>query len=549
MSTTRRWRLLAILLAFILVAAACGGSDDEADDADTETDADTEDAVIETTVAGSEEDADETDDTTTEEAAPASGTLRMSEFSPVTTFDPAGSQTAQAAYLYGEYDTLTRQNAEFGLEPAMATSWEQPDPNTWVFQLQEGITFHDGSPFNAEVAAANIDYHKNFEGNPNAVTWANVTGAEATGEYELTVDFAVPQPQFPIQMSMVMGMMISGEAIASGADLTRAPAGSGPWQWSEEESEAGVTEVYLAVDDYWNPADQGVERLEVTAVPDSSARLNSFLTGDFDVMNTVLNPQIDEVEAAGNETIIVANNFHYMLITGRDGAIDEPLADERVRQAIGHAIDREAYNEAIQAGLADASGGIYGAVFQEWNVPELDNVPEFDQDRARELLAEAGYPDGITIQQPIMPVITPHVEFVIQMLSAVGITTEQININNGELGPRTRAGDWGIGWLRDLQYHPANDLPKFVDVDGPLNPFGLDDAKDLSDMLVEAANSTDLAEQQALYAEVEAGIIERGIVLPLVHGSNNAAYAPNVSGAVMGLNMQAIMPFGVRVDG
>ena len=261
MSKRALWRLLAVLLATAMIAAACGG-DDEAGDGDTEaggTDETTEttQAQISTTVGEQPDDEDDGDEDEPAAAGEPSGTLRMVEFSPVTTFDPAGSQTAQAAYLYGEYDTLTRQNNDFELEPAMATSWEQPDPTTWVFQLRDDIVFHDGSAFDAEVAVANVDYHKNFPGNPNAAVWTNVSGAEATGDYELTVSFTNPQPQFPIQMSMVMGMQISGEAIAAGGDLTRAPAGSGPWVWSEDESEAGVTEVYNLFEDPLRPGRPG----------------------------------------------------------------------------------------------------------------------------------------------------------------------------------------------------------------------------------------------------------------------------------------------------
>ena len=266
-------------------------------------------------------------------------------------------------------------------------------------------------------------------------------------------------------------------------------------------------------------------------------------------MATIRDAQIDAAEEAGMTVLSIPNNYHYILITGRDGAIDEPLADPLVRQAIGFAIDRDAYNQAICAGRADANSGIYPPAFAEWHRPDLNDATTFDQEQARELLAEAGYADGLTIQMPLMPAIQPHVELVIQMLAAVGITTEQIQINNGELGPRTRQGEWGITWLRDLLYHPANDLPRFVDAEGTYNVFNLDDVKDLSDILVEAAAASELSEQQELYGQVAAGILERGVQVPLSHCSQNAAWADNVTGVTMGLNMQAPMPFGVRVDG
>ena len=550
MFSSRRWRLLAALLALLLVASACGGSDD-GDTAESE-DENEETAAIETTVPGSDE--DETDTTEAEdpaEAAAASGTLRYVEFSAVTTFDPAKAQTAQSVYLYPVYDTLTRQNNDFGLEPAMATEWSQPDPNTWVFQLRDDIVFHDGGKFNGQVAADNMNRSKATEGNPNGATWAGFVEAEATGDYEVTATFANPQPQFPIEMSMVMGMMVSPDAMASEADLTRAPAGSGPWIWQDGESEAGVTEVYTLFDGYRDPADQGVERIEATAVPDNTARANALLTGEADIMGSIRDAQIDGVVEAGNEVLSVPNYFPYMGIVGRsDGTVDgELLQQDLIRQAVAYSIDREAYNDAIHAGKGDSKGGIYPSAFSEWYVSDLDSTFEYDVDKAKELLTEAGYPDGITLLTPIMPAIQPHVELVTQMLGASGITVEQTQINNGELGPRVRSGEWGLYWGRELLYHPANTYPKYTSETGVWNPFGLDDLADLDAKMLEAAESADLPTMQEIYAEVGGELINRNVIIPLAHGSQNGAYTPNVTGVVMGLNMQAIMPYGVRVDG
>jgi peptide/nickel transport system substrate-binding protein len=312
-----------------------------------------------------------------------------------------------------------------------------------------------------------------------------------------------------------------------------------------------VTEVFTLNDAYWNPADQGVERVEVTAVPDNTARLNALLTGETDIMATIRDAQIDQAIEAGNEVISVPNYFPYMGITGRggDGVDADLLQTDLIRQAVAYAIDRDAYNQAIHAGKGDDKGGIYPSAFSDWHVPGLDDTFTYDPERSRELLAEAGFPDGLTLKTPIMPAIQPHVELVTQMLGAVGITLEQTQINNGELGPRVRAGEWGIWWGRELLYHPANTYPKYTSPSGVWNPFELDDLQDLDAILAEAAAATDLATQQELYAQVSTELINRNVIIPLAHGSQNGAWAPNVSGVVMGLNMQAPMPYGVRVDG
>ncbi len=545
---TKPWRLLTTLLAVTAVmAAACGGgsSSDGAAESDGETTT-TEQRTISTAADNSNSGDDDTAEPV--ETEPASGTLRMVEFSPVTTFDPAGSQTAQSAYLYPVYDTLTLQGPDYSVQPNLATSWESPEPGVWEFTLRDDVVFHDGTAFDAQAAADNMVRSKEFEGNPNGGVWTNMVSATAVDATTLRVEFSTPQPQFPIEMSMVMGMMVSPAAF--GTDLTRAPAGSGPWVWQDGESQAGVTEVYTLAPDYWNPAHQGVERVEITTVADNAARLNAGLTGEADIIATLRDAEVSTATDEGFEVLSVPNYFPYIVIYGRDGGIDDELVDLKVRQAIMYSIDRSAYSEAIQLNNGDSLGGIYPPAFAEWHVPELDDSFQYDPVKAKELLAEAGYPDGITIAMPVMPAINAPLDLIVQMLGASGITVELGQINNGELGPRTTATEpeWGLTWTRALLYHPANDLPLWIN--GRYNPLGLDDNADLDALMAEAAVAPDLATAQALYAEVETQLIERGVILPLAHGAQNAAYDPTkVTGVVMGLNMQAPMPYGVRVAG
>lgn len=553
---TKSRRLLATSLAVTaMIAAACGGgsgSDGAAgSDADAGSDGATTTATAEQPIITTAADNSNSGDDETGEAdavEPASGTLRMVEFSAVSTFDPAAAQAAQAAYLYPVYDTLTLQGADYTVQPNLATSWESPEPGVWEFVLRDDAVFHDGTPFDAQAAADNMVRYQEYEGNPNAAVWSNMTSATAVDDTTLRVEFSRPQPQFPLEMSMVMGMMVSPSAFES--DMTRAPAGSGPWIWQDSESQAGVTEVYTLAPDYWNPAHQGVERVEVTAVPDNSARLNAVLTEEADIVATLRDADAAGARDAGFEVISVPNYLPFIIIYGRDGAVADELADTKVRQAIMYSIDRDAYSEAIQLGNGDSLGGIYPKAFGEWHVPELDDSFQYDPVKAKELLTEAGYPDGITIGMPVMPAISPALDLIVQMLGASGITVELTQINNGELAPRVTASDpeWGLTWNRALLYHPANDLPVWVNQSGRLNPSRLDDNADLEAMLEEAAVAPDLATAQALYAEVEVQLIERGVIIPLAHGAQNAAYDPaKVSGVVMGLSMQAPMPYGVRL--
>lgn len=548
---SRLWRLLALLFAFSMIAAACGGdsdSDSSSSSGDGDATTTTTQAQINTDVAEQTTTTEGEEATTTTEAMmEASGTLRMVEFAPVTTFNPAGAQTAQSAYLYPVYDTLTRQTNDLTLVPALATSWTRPDDVTWEFTVRDDVVFHDGAAFNAQVAVDNINYHANFEGNPNSATWGSLVEARVIDDTTFQVEFSGPAPQFPLEMSMVMGMMISPNFL-DGTDLTRNPQGSGPWIWNDGDSEAGVTEVFDLNPNYWNPADQGVERVTVTLVADNNARMNALLTGEADIMATTRDAQIDTGLDGDMNLISVPNYFPVLMIMDRAGEMEPPLADVRVRQAILKAMDLAAYNDSIHAGRGDGLGGMYPAAFSQFYIPELA-VDTYDPEGAKALLEEAGYGDGLTIHMPMMPAINPHMDIVVQMLGAVGITVEIDQINNGELGPRARGGQSALTWNRILLVHPAKDLGLLVCPDSPYNPFGLEDVAQLCEDFKAANAEADPELARAMYGEVTQGLIDLGVMVPLGHGGQNAMYPSNVTGVTMGLNMQAPMPYGVRVDG
>lgn len=561
----RIWRLLAALLVLSLLAAACGGSDDPASDeggADTDPgesalddEAEAAEIVIEAeeqpAADESEDDtqqADEQDAEQPDEAdvtPPPSGALRIAEFGGVTSFNPAAVNSAQFGFLIPVYDTLTRQDAGLAVVPGLATAWTRPEPNTWEFTVRDDVRFHDGTPFDAQAAVDNIVYHSSFEGNPNAGAWAGFVEARVIDATTFQVEFAEPKPQFPLTMSTIPGMMINPNFL-DGSDLTRNPQGSGPWLHAGDESQAGVTEVYVLNPDYWNPADQGVERISITGFPDNNARINALITGEVEISGTVADTQVVTALDAGMKLVSVPNFFPFILITDRNGELNSALADERVRQAIAYSIDRDAYNDAIHAGRADPSGGIYPSNFSQFHWPEFDDLFAYDPDRARELLAEAGYGDGLTITMPIMPAIAPAVELIVQMLGATGINVELDQINNGELGPRMLSKEYGISWLRALLDHPVGNLPALAI--RPWDTFQVGDLGPVDELVASASVSDDPEEARELYAQASELLLESGTIISLGHAGQNAMYAPNVDGVVMGLGMQSPYPHGVRIS-
>lgn len=567
MKVRRIRHVVGVLASLSLVVASCGGSESAGDETNAESvssevvagEPDVATTITEIVVEAEEQpletdSPDEGDEAVTDPAettpvedeipAPA-GELRIAGAGSVATYNPAAASSAQLGSLIPVYDTLTRQSEGLQVVPGLATAWTLAEPNVWEFTVRNDVIFHDGAAFDAQVAVDNISYHASFEGNPNANIWSTLIEARVVDDFTFQVEFERPVPQFPLNMSLVSGMMISPNFL-DGTDLTRNPQGSGPWIHADGESQAGVTEVYTLNNSYWNPPDQGVERISITSFPDNNARLNALITGEVDISTLTFDGQVQTGLDAGLGLVAVPNFFPFVLIADRGGELNPALGDERVRQAIALSVDREAYNDAIHAGRSDTSGGIYPSNFSQFHWPEFDDKNSYDPERARELLAEAGYPDGVTITMPVMPAINAPVELIVQMLGASGITVELEQLNNGELAPRLLSKEFGITWLRALLDHPAENLPAIAI--RPWDTFQLGDLAEVDELIAEATLAEDPEVARELYARAAGLMLDTGAVIPLGHATQNAMYSSDVTGVVMGLGMQSPYPHGVRVD-
>jgi peptide/nickel transport system substrate-binding protein len=476
----------------------------------------------------------------------AQGTMRIADFSDVVTFDPVLAQNTQSAYLYPVYDTLVRQNADQHLIPHLATAWTDVDQSTLRFTLRDDVVFHDGSRFDASVVKANLDRAKATEGNPNAPTFAPISEVVVIDAVTVEVRFAGPHPTFLIEMSLVQGMMVSSDAIAAGTDMTREPRGSGGWVWNRSESQDGVRQVFDRNADYWAPDLQGVERFEITVVADNDARFNALQTGQVDLVGAATPDMVAEATDLGLTVMSLDVDLHFILIIDRAGSLVAPLADPRVRQAIGHAIDREGYVDVLLDGRGTSAGGLVSPALVDWYDETLAGVPSSDPDLARELLAEAGYADGFDLTMPTLPLIQTETEAIAQMLGEVGIRVELAPLQGGQLGPEMRRGSFAAAFTFATQYHPYQTLSTFASGNGPFNPFGLDDTAGIDELLAEAGAADPVA-AKPIYTDVQRDVIDAGIMIPIAFAPNVILTTSDVDGAFVPLGARNALPYGVRL--
>lgn len=271
--------------------------------------------------------------------------------SPVLTNDSVSSVANQHIY-----ENLVAYNPEtLELEPWLAESWETPDANTWIFQLRQGITFHDGTPFNAEAVKNTFERIKDpATGSPRASLLAPVDSIEAIDEHTLRITTAQPYGAFLAALAHTNAAIESPTAVAEHGDLMRNPVGTGPYRF---ESWASGDRIHLVANqEYWNGAPQ-IERFEIVVIPDVNTQVALLDRGEIDMVDSLppelitrvqANPAMQVVTQPGTPVRFLSFNFN------------DPLwQDHNARKAIAAAINSDVI-VTLLAPTAQASCSIVG---------------------------------------------------------------------------------------------------------------------------------------------------------------------------------------------
>jgi peptide/nickel transport system substrate-binding protein len=459
--------------------------------------------------------------------APA-GTLRMAAWQETPTLDPARTTTQNGMLIFPEYDTLTVVDGKFNAKPWLATSWSQPDLRTWEFKLRNDVTFHDGSKFDAETVKLNLDRARKITGGPYTNIYAPISEVEVADPATVRVSFSVPQPDFPYSMSTVAGAMISPKAIKDGTDLTRTAAGSGGWIWQKAAHREGAEHVYKANPNYWNKPAVRAETINVKIMQEDNARLNAVQSGQIDVMSTLQPNQMDPARNAG---LRVMSDFTFtgtFLIMDREGKKVPAFAKPEVRQAIGLLLDRDAYNKALLSGKGDSKNGGFAAPGSPWYDSSLDGLNKPDVAKAKQLLAQAGYPNGFTFEVGNAPVIKQQNETIAQLLKEGGITMKITDVANGQYTADVRRGRFPAGYFVPTSIAIYQWWSRTVSNKGIYNAFDLDDLADLEKIFDQALRMSDDGARKPLISRLQRQTVERGVAFPLSQNPRAAALAAPV---------------------
>lgn len=310
----------------------------------------------------------------------------------------AGEELSSNIMYYHLYDPLVKRGADLSFGPGLAESWENVDDTTWRFKLREGVTFHNGNAFTAEDVVFTVNKARESIRPDLAANIAEITAVD-----DLTVEIKTPAPYAVLPNDLAELLILDSEYTEATGDeqMDLKPMGTGPYKLEEWIKEEKL--VLSAFDDYW-AGEPTIDQVTFRPITNPATRTAALLTGEVDVIQDLAVRDVDRVRSEeGFEVITRPSLLNVVLAmdTRAESPTIEgpnPMTDQRVREAIARAIDVDAINKIVMNGLATPSdqyvpsshiGYVEGMNFRE--------MYPHDIEKAKELLAEAGYPDGFTM--------------------------------------------------------------------------------------------------------------------------------------------------------
>lgn len=310
----------------------------------------------------------------------------------------AGEELSSNIMYYHLYDPLVKRGADLSFGPGLAESWENVDETTWRFKLREGVTFHNGNPFTASDVVYTVNKARESI-RPDLV--ANIAGISAVDD--LTVEIKTPKPYAVLPNDLAELLILDEEYTTETGDeqMDLKPMGTGPYMLGEWIKEEKLT--LKAFDDYWAGAPI-IKNVTFRPITNPATRTAALLTGEVDVIQDLAVRDVDRVKKEGDFQVItrpsLLNVVLAMDMREKSPTIEgkNPMTDQRVREAIARAVDVDAINKIVMNGLATPSdqyvpashiGYVDGMNFRE--------MYPLDIEKAKALMAEAGYSDGFTM--------------------------------------------------------------------------------------------------------------------------------------------------------
>ncbi|WP_062204021.1 ABC transporter substrate-binding protein [Demequina salsinemoris] len=431
---------------------------------------------------------------------------------------------------------LLTVDADGALQPGLAESWEQTDDVTYVFELRDDAYFQDGNPVTAEDVVFSLDMARDETASPGlAYYMTNIDTVEQTGDNEVTITLAEPDAAFAGNMTTAGAAFITEKSFweENDGDVGTSDSllmGSGPYEVTEFVPDDHAT--FERVDTWWGDL-PSVKEIRIDFVSDESTRLLAAQSGDVDIAFNVPFSQAEQWESIEDMRVLYENDLSYVgLYFNLDVA---PFDDPKVREAIAHAVNREAYVDTLLDGHGEVATAIMTpesltSVYSADEAREiLGGIPQYDYDldAAAEALAESDYPDGFDAEI-LTPNTGPQLGTAAQALSqdlatiGINLTVTEVPIEEW-LASLDPSSGYGLNymWYFSTLGDPA-EIPSYLI--GADNPAAYDN-EEILDLLSQVGAETDPATRIDLLVEAETLQAEDVVNIPLWWGQSATAFS------------------------
>lgn len=456
------------------------------------------------------------------------GHFRWATIALPNSWDPTKSLSGGDLPIYRPvYDRLLDLDRTGQLQPMLATEWEVADDNSAVtLTLQQGLTFSDGAPFDAEAVKFNLERNA-AQGSLLANESNAFESAEVIDSHTIKINVSYGLGSYMTALGVRSGIMVSPAAAASGA-LQQGPVGIGAY--TVTGFVPGDKVEYQKSADYWDPSTQNVATMTYSLMVDDQTRYNALLSGEVD--GIYLQPgQIDQAVQEGfNVVSSPANNFLYIAVN----AEKQPFDDQKVRQAIQYSLNREEISQGLFDGHCTPSIQPFPETSSGYSeeIGDGSDIYPHDPKKAKELLAEAGVEGDIEIQlmAPNITMFTQLAEVIQAQLGEAGITVGVKPVPSAELR-QVFSIDKAVE-AAALPYVGTPDPHGAMTYFMPGHPYNIGNAasQETVDLALQAAGPVDPAERNAIYEQLGQSMLDQQTqIIPICLLHLGSAYGENVS--------------------
>jgi len=471
----------------------------------------------------------------------------------IPTLDPH-MHSSRLAHIadYHLYDTLMYRSPkdDYKPGPGLATSLRSLNPTTWELKLRQGVKFHNGEPFNAESVKFTID--RVLDPATKSVTRGNFTWikeVKVIDEFTVQILTAKPFPAAP--EFLTLAYIVPPKYLKSVGDeeFSKKPVGTGPYKFVEwRKAEHLIVE---ANPDYWKDSPKGMPKIKTIVfrtIPETTTQIAELLSGGVDIIRNVPPDQLAVVKDSANARISATKilRVNSLILDSSGRASNTPLTNQKVREAIAHAINVDEMLKTILGGYAERTAT--GVNPLHFGFDGSVKPTPYDPERAKKLLAEAGYPNGFEITfNTYSGTITSMDQMADAMtgyLAKVGIRAKRRHIE--DVGTWTKSGQEGK--LEGIQYYSWGSNSIF-DADAILyaltyskEPLSYTKDPALDQLLDEGRTQLDVKKRQEAYAKAQKLLHDKAYWIPI-----NVQYT--IEGVNKKLNYEAGSDEMMRVYG